>query len=122
MKNERVARINDEILREMSVIIRSELKDPRIGVMVSVTRVETTNDIRHCKVFVSVLGDENQKNDVLNGLKNASGFIRKLIAEKINLRITPEFSFVIDDSFEQSLKINKIINDLHISDSDAKEE
>lgn len=81
--NNRLSRINDEIMKELSQIIRAELKDPRIGVMTSVIRVETTQDLKYCKVYVSVLGDEKDKENVMKGLQNAGGFIRRLIAQRI---------------------------------------
>ena len=83
--NNRLSRINDEIMKELSQIIRAELKDPRIGVMTSVIRVETTQDLKYCKVYVSVLGDEKDKENVMKGLQNAGGFIRRLIAQRMNL-------------------------------------
>ena len=109
--SQRLMRINDEILRECAMILRSELKDPRISTMVSVTKVETTNDLSHAKIYVSIMGDDEQKKEVLEGLKNASGFIRRGIAEKVNLRITPELKFVLDDSLEYSLKMAKLIEE-----------
>ncbi len=109
--NTRITRINDEILRETANIIRQELKDPRIGVMTSVVKVDTTNDLKYCKIYVSVMGDDKQKDEVLEGLKNASGFIRKQIASRINLRNTPEIKFILDDSLEYSLKISKLIDE-----------
>ena len=73
--NNRISRINDEIMKELSQIIRSEVKDPRIGAMTTVIRVDTTTDLKYCKVFVSVLGKEEEKQNVMKGLKNASGFM-----------------------------------------------
>jgi ribosome-binding factor A len=109
----RMIRINDEIRKEVSEIIRSDLKDPRVGVITSVLKVDTTNDLKYCKVFVSVLGDEEKKAEVLEVLKRAAGFIRSLIANRINLRVTPEFTFILDDSLEYSFKIDKIIRDIN---------
>jgi len=106
-------RINDEIKKEVSEIIRSELKDPRVGVMTSVLRVDTTNDLKYCKIFVSVLGSEDEKKEVMEGLKNASGFIRKMIALRINLRNTPEIRFILDNSIEYSIKISKLIDEVN---------
>jgi ribosome-binding factor A len=106
-------RINDEIQKEISQIIRSDLKDPRVGVITSVLKVDTTNDLKYCKVFVSVLGDDDKKAEVLEVLKKASGFIRSLIANRINLRVTPELTFILDDSLEYSFKIDKIIRDIN---------
>lgn len=113
MRNNRITRINDEIKRELAEIIRIELKDPRIAVMTSVLRVETTNDLQYCKVYVSVLGNETQKKEVIEALKDASGFIRKQIAIKINLRNTPQFRFELDDSLEYSIKISKLIDEVN---------
>ena len=110
----RMIRINDEILREVANIVRSEIKDHRVGSMVSVVKVDTTNDLKYCKIFVSVLGEsQEQKEEVMQGLKNASGFVRKQLAERINLRSTPEIKFVLDDSLEYSMKITKLINEVN---------
>jgi len=85
--------------------------------MVCVTKVETTSDLNHAKIFVSIMGDETQKKEVLEGLKNASGFIRRGIAERINLRITPELKFVSDDSLDYSLKMAKLIEEANKGNS-----
>lgn len=109
----RLIRINDEIKKELSEIIRADLKDPRIGVITSVIKVDTTNDLKFCKVFISVLGDDDKKSEVMEALKKAKGFIRSQVANRINLRMTPEFNFVLDDSLEYSFKIDKIIRDIN---------
>ena len=111
-RNNRMTRVNDEITRELANIIRGELKDPRIGVMTSVLRVETTQDLKYCKVFISVLGNEEEKNNVMKGLKSAGGYIRHLLAERINLRITPELMFKLDDSVEYGIKMSKLIDEI----------
>ncbi len=111
MKN-RLTRINDELQRELSNIIRMDVKDPRICTMTSVIRVETTQDLKFCKVFVSVLGTDEDKENVMKGLKNANGFIRHLIAERVNLRITPQLIFKLDDSVEYAVKMSKLIDDV----------
>ncbi len=110
--NNRMTRVNDEIAKEMAQIVRGELKDPRIGVMTSVIRVETTQDLKYCKVFISVLGNDEEKANVMKGLKNAAGFIRHLLAERINLRVTPELIFKLDDSVEYSIKMSKLIDEI----------
>jgi ribosome-binding factor A len=108
-ENPRIIRINQEMKRELSVLIAQEIKDPRVNQgMVSVTNVETIPDLKYCKVYVSVLGDEKVKKDLLDGLRNAAGFIRKEIAARINLRITPEFSFKIDNSIEYSAHMEEM--------------
>ncbi|MBS4961268.1 MAG: 30S ribosome-binding factor RbfA [Clostridiales bacterium] len=110
--NTRMSRVNDEIMKELAQIFRGELKDPRIGVMTSVLRVETTQDLKYCKVYVSVLGNDEEKKNVLAGLKNASGFIRHLLAERINLRATPELTFKLDDSVEYAVHMSKLIDEV----------
>lgn len=110
--NTRMIRINDEIQRELSQIIRTEVKDPRIGSLTSVIRVETTNDLKYCKVFISVLGNDEEKDDVMKGLKNAGGYIRHLLAERVNLRNTPELLFKLDNSVEYSVRMNALLNEI----------
>ncbi|MBM6828137.1 30S ribosome-binding factor RbfA [Anaerotignum lactatifermentans] len=111
-KNTRISRVNDEIFKEISQIVRAELKDPRIGAMTSVVRVDTTQDLKYCKVYVSVLGDEAQKESVMKGLKNAGGFIRHLIAERVNLRITPELIFKLDESAEYAVRMEQLMRQI----------
>lgn len=115
--NNRMTRINDEILKELSQIIRCEIKDPRVGVMTSVLRVDTTPDLKYCKVFVSVLGNEEEKDEVMKGLKNATGFIRRLLAQRVNLRNTPELIFKLDDSVEYSIRMSKLIDEISKSNT-----
>ncbi len=110
--NTRISRINDEIFKEVSQIIRGELKDPRVGAMTSVVRVETTPDLKYCKIYVSVLGDEAQKDSVMKGLKNASGFIRHQLAQRVNLRFTPELTFKLDESAEYAVRMNQLMEQI----------
>jgi len=110
--NTRMIRVNDEITRETANIIRTELKDPRIVSLTSVLRCETTSDLKYCKIFVSVLGNDEEKASVMSGLKNASGFIRHLLAERINMRYTPELAFKLDDSVEYSIRMEKLIKEI----------
>lgn len=105
-------RINGEVQRELSNIIRGEIKDPRIGIMTSVTAVEVTPDLKYCKAYISVLGDEKAKMDTLAGLKSAEGYIRRQLAKTINLRNTPEISFVIDESIEYGVRMSKMIDEI----------
>lgn len=110
--NTRMIRINDELQRELSQIIRTQVKDPRIGSLTSVIRVETTSDLKYCKVFISVLGNDEEKDGVMKGLKNAGGYIRHLLAERVNLRNTPELLFKLDNSVEYSVRMNALINEI----------
>ena len=113
-------RINGEVQKELSNIIRSEIKDPRIGIMTSVTAVEVAPDLKHCKAYISVLGDDKAKADTIAGLRSAEGYIRRQLAHSINLRNTPEITFVIDESIEYGVKMSKMIDDVTKSLHDAE--
>ena len=114
--NTRITRINDEIARVAADIIRFEMSDPRIGTVVSVTGTKTTPDLKFCKISVSVLDDTNE-DETLTALSKASGFIRKRIAEILNLRHTPEISFVLDDSIAHAMRMNRLIDEVIRNDS-----
>ena len=105
-------RINGEVLRELSNIIRGEIKDPRINPMTSVVAVEVAPDLKTCKAYISVLGDEESQKNTLAGLKSAEGYIRRELAHNINLRNTPQITFVLDQSIEYGVKMSKMINDV----------
>ncbi|HIW57880.1 MAG TPA: 30S ribosome-binding factor RbfA [Firmicutes bacterium] len=107
----RMDRVSEEVKRELAAIIR-ELKDPRLSGMVSVISVKVTKDLKYAKAGISVLGDEKKKKDALSALKSASGHIRKEIGRRLNLRNTPEFSFVEDDSIEYGAHINELLKKL----------
>ena len=107
-----------EVQRELGTLIR-ELKDPRIAVMTTVVAVEVATDLKTAKVFISVLGDDQAKQDTMEGLKSAKGFLRKELAHTINLRNTPELEFVYDESIEYGMKLSKMIDDLNV---DSEEE
>ena len=104
----RINKINDQIQRELSEIVRG-LKDSRIPLMTSVTGVETTGDLRYAKVFFSVMGDEEIQKKALDGLKSAAGYMRRELGQRIDLRYTPELLFAIDHSIENGAHINKIL-------------
>ncbi len=107
----RTDRISEEVKRELSAIIR-ELKDPRLPVMVTVVAVKVTKDLKFAKAYISVMGSDEVKSGALAALKSASGFIRREVGHRLNLRNTPEFSFVIDDSIEYGAHINEILREL----------
>jgi ribosome-binding factor A len=117
--NNRITRVNDVFAREIADIIRSELKDPRAGAIVSVLRVETSTDMKYCKVYVSILGSAEEQKSILKMLGEASGFIRKRLAERVNPRNTPELRFIFDDSMEYGFKMDKLINDVIKHDTDV---
>lgn len=117
-------RINGEVQRELSNIIRGEIKDPRINPLTSVVAVEVAPDLKTCKAYISVLGDEESQAKTLAGLKSAEGFIRSKLAKTVNLRNTPEISFVLDQSIEYGVKMSKMIDEVTKdikSEDDAEE-
>ena len=118
MANHHIDRINDDIRRVLAEKLR-EVKDPRIqqGAMLTVTHTDTTNDLRHCKVFISVLGQVDEK-QLARGLKSVSGYLRRELGHSLDLRYTPELTFVLDDSLAHGAYINKLINELDIQHDD----
>jgi len=105
-------RVSSEVQRELSVIIRQEIKDPRIHMMTSVTDAIVAPDLKTCKVFISVLGDEQEKADTIAGLKRAEGYIRKKLAQTLNLRNTPTLTFLLDNSIEYGANMSKKIDEI----------
>ncbi len=105
-------RVNSEVQRELSEIISRELKDPRIHPMATVVAVEVTPDLKLCKAYISVLGDEEAGKDTIKGLKNAVGFIRTQLARRINLRNTPEITFILDQSIEYGVNMTRLIDEV----------
>ena len=105
-------RINGEVQRELSNIIRNEIKDPRIHPMTTVVSVEVTPDLKYCKAYISVLGDEDAQKNTIQGLKSAVSYIRRQLAHSINLRNTPQITFVPDQSIEYGVNMTRLINDV----------
>lgn len=121
MPSNKLARTNDDIQLVMSKLLR-EIKDPRVNQgMISVTRVETTGDMRYSKIWLSVMGMQNEK-DFKKGLKSASGWLRRELGNSLKLRNTPELTFEIDHSIEYGAHINELINSLDIRDDEDEEE
>lgn len=113
-------RINGEVMRELSNIIRGEIKDPRINPLTSVVAVEVAPDLKTCKAYISVLGDETSQADTLKGLKSAEGYIRMKLARSINLRNTPEIHFILDQSIEYGVNMSKMIDEVSRRDAANK--
>ena len=120
MASNRISRINEEIQRQLSADIR-RLKDPRVSGsgMVSVTRVDTTGDLRYAKIYVSVL-DKSQEKDVLKGLKSAAGFLRRELGSALRLRYTPELQFEADDSIAYGAHILEVMQDVERADAQRR--
>ncbi len=111
-------RVNGEVHRVLAEIIRSEIKDPRINPMTTVVSVEVAPDLKTCKAWISVLGNEESQKDTLAGLRSAEGYIKNQLARKINLRNTPEIRFIIDQSIEYGVTMSKLIDDVNRADDE----
>lgn len=103
-------RINGEVQRVLAEIIRGEIKDPRISPLTSVVAVEVAPDLKTCKAWISVYGDEQAREDTYKGLRSAEGYIRNQLARTINLRNTPEITFIMDQSIEYGVNMSKKID------------
>lgn len=113
MNIKRVNRISEEVKRVISELIYNGLKDPRISSMTTITNVEVTRDLRYANIYVSVLGNKEEKEETLKGLESAKGFIRKEIGNRIDLRYIPEPLFKIDESIEQGIYMSKLIDEVN---------
>jgi len=113
-------RINGEVMKELSRIISREIKDPRIHPLTSVVAVEVAPDLKSCKAYISVYGDEEARLDTLAGLKSAEGFIRKELARTVNLRNTPQIRFIMDQSIEYGVNMSKMIDEVNQHDDEER--
>ncbi|MEE3419675.1 MAG: 30S ribosome-binding factor RbfA [Lachnospiraceae bacterium] len=114
-------KINQEVVRELSRIIR-ELKDPRVNMMTSVMDAYVAPDLKTCRVYVSVMGNEKEQKETMEGLASAKGFIRHELAERLNLRNTPDLDFRLDHSIERGVEMSKLIDEVRSKDEKAHEE
>ena len=106
-------RVNAEVQHELSNIIRNEIKDPRISTMTSVVAVDVTPDLKFAKAYISVLGNREEQENTIKGLKNAEGYIRRQLAASINLRNTPQITFVLDQSIEYGVNMSRLIDEVN---------
>ncbi len=106
-------RVNGEVQKALAEIIRGGIKDPRISPLTSVVSVEVSPDLKTCKAWISVLGEEQAQKDTLAGLRSASGYIKSQLAKEINLRNTPEITFIIDQSIAYGVNMSKLIDDVN---------
>lgn len=111
-------RINEEVARELSGIIR-ELKDPRIGMMTSVMDAYVATDLKTCKVYISILGNEKTQKETMQGLESAKGYIRHELAVRMNMRNTPELTFIQDRSIERGVEMSKLIDEVMEKDEES---
>lgn len=112
MAGHRSERVAQEIRDEVALMIGRELKDPRIG-FVTVTRVDLTPDLRYARVYVSVLGDEDQQNKTLKGLKQATGFVRREIGRRLRMRLTPELQFLFDKGLDATDRVARLLSEVN---------
>lgn len=119
MKN---TRINGEVQRVLAEVIRGGIKDPRISPLTSVIAVEVAPDLKTCKAWISVYGDEQAKKDTLAGLKSAEGYIKNQLAKQINLRNTPELHFIVDESIAYGVRMSRLIDDVIKNDEEGNKE
>ena len=120
MSTRRVARANDLIRRELSALILREVRDPRLSGLLSVTRVETSPDLRHARVFVSLMGSDEEKRQAEEGLAAASGFLRRGLGDRLVLRYVPELTFRLDDSIEKGSRMLELIKEVAPTDADTE--
>lgn len=114
-------RINGEVQKELSTIIRNEIKDPRIHPMTSIMAVEVAPDLKTCKAYISVLGEKEAKEATIKGLNSAEGYIRRQLAKNLNLRNTPEIRFILDESIEYGVNMSKLIDDVTKKDNSHRQ-
>lgn len=115
-------RINGEVQKVLAEIIRGGIKDPRISPLTSVVAVEVAPDLKTCKAWISVFGDDKAAEDTLSGLKSAEGYIKGQLARKINLRNTPEITFIMDQSIAYGVSMSKLIDDVTKNIPDREED
>lgn len=120
MVSMRSHRVAEQMKKEIAAIIEHQVKDPRIG-FITITNVEVSNDLRHAKIYFSSLGNNEEQKKSLEGLDKAKGFIRKEIAQRINLRYAPEILFRIDTSIEHGVKISKILSKIKSEEREKEE-
>jgi ribosome-binding factor A len=108
----RIDRINQEIKKELSSLIKNQLKDPRISELMSITDVKVTNDLRYAKVYISVYGENEKQQETIKGLESSAGFLRREVGKNIKLRYTPELLFEVDNSIQYGMHIDSIIKDI----------
>lgn len=122
MQENRLQRINSEIKKALAEILANEIRDPRLNGLISITDVDTTNDLSHCYILVSIYEkDKKLRQQSFYALQHSAGFIRKSLADKVDLRIMPLLHFKLDDGFEINEKMDKLISSINIPHGDADE-
>lgn len=122
MDKKRIRRIESELTKEISIMIRSDIKDPRIAPITSITEIDLTDDLQSAKIYISVLGDDTEKEETIEGLKNSTGFIKRELGNRMNLRHIPDIKFILDTQIEQALHIESLIDKVIKQDNEARSE
>ncbi len=117
----KMTRINQEIVRTMSDILRNDLKDPRVGMLTSVTGADAGTDLKTCKIYISAYGNDGERASTMEALRRAEGFIKKKLAEKLNLRNTPALTFIEDSSISYGMHIESILQTIDMGEEDGDE-
>ena len=119
---DRIARVSEEVKKEISDIIKNELKDPRLPEMLSIMKADVARDFSHAKIYYSVLCDEADKKDVAKALQSASGYVRRELGNRIKLRRVPELHFQEDDSIGHGIRLNRLIDETRKRDAQIEKE
>ncbi len=118
----RTERVNSIIQQEISYLLREQVNDPRLTSLISITKVSTSPDLKHAKVFISTLGDKVNKNEILQGFTAASGFLRRQLANRLKLKHMPELSFHLDNSIERGAEVLRLIEQVASRDTENEDE
>ncbi|MET3616521.1 ribosome-binding factor A [Peptoniphilus olsenii] len=113
MNSKRINRISEEVKRTISEIVQNDIKDPRVPTLTSISHVEVTNDLSFAKIYVTVLGDDYDRDEAVEGLNSAKGFIKRELSKRVKLRVMPELIFINDDSIERAFELNKLIDEVN---------
>ena len=113
----RTDRINEQLREEISRVLARQIKDPRLNSVISITRVESSSDLRSAKVYISVLGNEMQRKEALDGLQSAASFLRREIRDRINMKHTPFMTYLLDDSIQEADHLLRLLNDVKSEDT-----
>lgn len=122
MARYRIDRISEEIRKEISDIIHNEVKDPRIAQLSSVMRTEVSGDLSFAKIYISVLGSDEDRKTTIEGLEKASGYIRRELGNRLDIRHTPKLQFILDNSIEYSIEITKKLSELNVKPEDEDDD
>ena len=108
----RTDRINEQLREEISTVLARQIKDPRLNAVVSITRVESSSDLRSARVYISVLGNDKQRKEALEGLQSAASFMRREIRNRINMKHTPFMTYLLDDSLQEADQLLRLLNEV----------